>query len=48
VPATMPLPCACCFVLGLTLPTRTAMGTQRCTLLPARALMVSCQWGTRS
>lgn len=41
VPATMPLPCACCCVSALTLPIRTAMVTRRCTLLPARALMVS-------
>ncbi|XP_017715041.1 PREDICTED: NF-kappa-B inhibitor-like protein 1 isoform X4 [Rhinopithecus bieti] len=41
VPATMPLPCACCFGSGLTLPTRTAMGTRHCMLLPAKAQMVS-------
>lgn len=45
-PATMPLPCACCCVSALTLPTRTAMATRRCTLLPARALMVSGSVGT--
>ena len=40
-----PLPCACCFGLGLTLPTRTATGTRRCMPLPVRALMVSLPGG---